>query len=566
MHEHSIQQWFLSVLVLFFCFLIWIPVKAEQQGFVTTEGGTYYYDESGQVHTGWLRHDGSYYLFDDSGRMVTGWKTRGGATYYFRPSGIMAIGGLNIDGKAYAFSEGGILLNGSGWIRIAGQTYLFEDNGMYLVTGWKTRGGATYYFSYNGAMYTGSHSIDDKVYYFSQGGILQTGSGWLREGKNVYLFDSDGQSLVTGWRTRGGSTYFFDEQGHMVTGPFQIDGKVYYFSAGGMLQEGNNWISDENGTYLYNTSNTLTTGWRERGGARYYFSENGKMSTGPTRIEDKVYYFSAGGILRTQPGWFKDTDGNYYLINSDATLTTGWRVRGGATYFFDEYGRMATYNTKIGDKAYYFTAGGILYFGSGWYKDDFGKIFLFASDGSLTTGWRERGGSTYYFSDDGVMMTGVQVIDGKEYYFTPGGQLAAKDPMVTKAQGYSSDTQYLIMVDVTRHMVGVFEGGKGNWRLLDMFPCGDGAPETPTPLGNFAVSSKHVFFDSGNARCWYATGFIDSWYLFHSILYYQESSPRTIMDPTVGAAVSHGCIRLQLPKCKWIYENVPLESAVIIYR
>ena len=373
--------------------------------------------------------------------------------------------------------------------------------------------------------------------------------------------------MTTGWRERGGATYYFDENGKMATGSTWIDGRLYYFSAGGILRKDNGWFRDGAGNYyLFNEDYSLTTGWRERGGNLYYFDNNGVMATYNTKVGDKAYYFTAGGFLYKGIGWYKDAFGNYFLFNSDGSLTTGWRERGGNLYYFHEDGVMATYNTRIGDKAYYFTAGGILYKGEGWLKDDDDRYFLFNSDGSLATGWKERGGSTYYFEPDGVMVTGKKVIDGEEYYFTPGGQLGTLDPMVARAQGYSSATQYLIMVDTSRHVVGVFEGSQGNWELIDMFPCGDGAPETPTPLGVFDITERFVYFDSGSARCWYATGFVDSYYLFHSILYYQESAPITVMDPTVGQAVSHGCVRLPLAKCKWIYDNVPRHSAVVIYR
>ena len=140
------------------------------------------------------------------------------------------------------------------------------------------------------------------------------------------------------------------------------------------------------------------------------------------------------------------------------------------------------------------------------------------------------------------------------------------DPMTTRAQQYESETDYLLMVDCTSHKVGIYEGAKGQWELIDSFPCGDGAAVTPTPLGEFEVTRKFTYFDDGNARLWYATAFITSEYLFHSVLYYQEPSPQTIMDGTLGQAVSHGCVRLRLDKAEWIFDNVPVGSKVVTYR
>ena len=141
-----------------------------------------------------------------------------------------------------------------------------------------------------------------------------------------------------------------------------------------------------------------------------------------------------------------------------------------------------------------------------------------------------------------------------------------RDPMIIKAQEYSSDTGYLILVNCSEHRVAIFSGSKGRWEMINTFYCSDGDSSTPTPIGEYSVTSKFTYFDSGNARCWYATGFVGSEYLFHSVLYYQEEAPNTIMDPTLGESVSHGCIRLELSCAKWIYDNMPIGTAVITYR
>jgi lipoprotein-anchoring transpeptidase ErfK/SrfK len=37
------------------------------------------------------------------------------------------------------------------------------------------------------------------------------------------------------------------------------------------------------------------------------------------------------------------------------------------------------------------------------------------------------------------------------------------------------------------------------------------------------------------------------------------------MDPTLGANVSHGCVRLALDNAKWIYKYVPNKTTVVSY-
>ncbi|SFG04219.1 L,D-transpeptidase catalytic domain [Lachnospiraceae bacterium C7] len=140
----------------------------------------------------------------------------------------------------------------------------------------------------------------------------------------------------------------------------------------------------------------------------------------------------------------------------------------------------------------------------------------------------------------------------------------ASDPMYYIAQGYSSPSQYLILVDRSRHQVGIFSGGKGNWHEQDYFLCGDGKASTPTVEGVFHIINKKPYFDSGSARCWYATR-IYRGYLFHSVLYSQTPTPKYIKDGRLGVGVSHGCVRLDINKAKWIYDNVPIGTTVVIY-
>ncbi|MBE6050461.1 MAG: hypothetical protein E7214_07350 [Clostridium sp.] len=52
-------------------------------------------------------------------------------------------------------------------------------------------------------------------------------------------------------------------------------------------------------------------------------------------------------------------------------------------------------------------------------------------------------------------------------------------------------------------------------------------------------------------------------YYYHSILY--NSTGAYIIDGRLGKALSHGCIRLETNNAKWIYENIPDDTTVIIH-
>lgn len=76
------------------------------------------------------------------------------------------------------------------------------------------------------------------------------------------------------------------------------------------------------------------------------------------------------------------------------------------------------------------------------------------------------------------------------------------------------------------------------------------------------MGSKGYYFDSGNARCYWYTQFYGD-YLFHSVLYSKYNG--RLMDGRVGMQLSHGCVRLSIEKAKWIYDNIPTGTKVVVF-
>ena len=142
----------------------------------------------------------------------------------------------------------------------------------------------------------------------------------------------------------------------------------------------------------------------------------------------------------------------------------------------------------------------------------------------------------------------------------------AQIAMKNKVQGMRSLTNYIILVNRSTHHIGVYKGSKGHWSEVFYSACGDGSKWTPTPEGVFNVGEKlYNFSDFYSYTAWYATQVYGGIY-FHSILYAPfESHPNTIVDPALGAAVSHGCIRLPIDKAYWIFRNIPGGTTVVVY-
>lgn len=133
--------------------------------------------------------------------------------------------------------------------------------------------------------------------------------------------------------------------------------------------------------------------------------------------------------------------------------------------------------------------------------------------------------------------------------------------MLARANRYSSNTSWLIAVDRQACRLGVLRGQRGSWSYAQYWTCSTGAPSTPTPTGEYTVTGKGYSFGHGYT-CYYYTQFYGD-YLFHSIPYYQGTfNP---MDSRMGMHISQGCVRLPIDRAKWIWDNVPLATKVVVY-
>lgn len=126
---------------------------------------------------------------------------------------------------------------------------------------------------------------------------------------------------------------------------------------------------------------------------------------------------------------------------------------------------------------------------------------------------------------------------------------------------FSSETNYLIWVNLKNFKVNIFEGSQNNWNLIHSYICTIGKPSTPTPKGVYTVGVKGLYFGVEKGyKCWYYTQFKGN-YLFHSIIYNLDGSVR---DGRLGMRLSDGCIRLAKENAKWIYDNIPRGTKVVI--
>lgn len=130
--------------------------------------------------------------------------------------------------------------------------------------------------------------------------------------------------------------------------------------------------------------------------------------------------------------------------------------------------------------------------------------------------------------------------------------------------GYESKTEYLLWVNRATQKVNIFTGTQEEWTLLSTYRCATGAMHTPTPLGITYVTYKQPAWYMGSYNVYWITRFYpNTGYAFHSRGYYPNSD--VAMMPEIGYPMSAGCIRLYDDAAIWIYENIPLNTTVVIY-
>ena len=192
-------------------------------------------------------------------------------------------------------------------------------------------------------------------------------------------------------------------------------------------------------------------------------------------------------------GWQKIKGTWYYFDLARGDMKTGWVKSDGHWYYMDPSGAMAHGWRKVDGKWYYLGDGGAMYTGPHVYKID-GVYYFFESSGALTTktGLQVSDkGNTFYTNSNGTVVTNKE-INGKIINAEGIAVNKVNDVMDQKAQWYDSDTQYLVLANLSEHALRIYQGKKGEWTRIKgdwEFSCG--APATRTPCGQFELCWKY---------------------------------------------------------------------------
>lgn len=124
-----------------------------------------------------------------------------------------------------------------------------------------------------------------------------------------------------------------------------------------------------------------------------------------------------------------------------------------------------------------------------------------------------------------------------------------------------SKTNYLIITSIKERATYIYEKNDGLWEMLFKWSSTVGKPSTPTITGVFESGVKYPAIIDGTAFAKYATNIVGQYY-YHSVIY--NATGEYVTDSRLGVAISHGCIRLATSNAKWMYENIPTQTTIVI--
>lgn len=129
---------------------------------------------------------------------------------------------------------------------------------------------------------------------------------------------------------------------------------------------------------------------------------------------------------------------------------------------------------------------------------------------------------------------------------------------------------YKLVVDISDQAVFVYAWSGEDYSVKDHYMlCSTGMDDSPTPLGTYQayaqLNGEWYYFEEYECYAKWAYGIIGG-ILFHSVTF-RDMDDRKVNTSNVkklGKKASHGCVRLAVEDAKWIYDNCPYGTTVVI--
>ena len=452
-------------------------------GDVTIGGTAYHFDENGKMQSGVVVEDGVCKLYSEDGALLEtgksqGWSLLDGNYYYLSGGAILKdVSRCLLDGNWYGFDTTGkmrvnTIVDGrfygssgaaqTGWFKIDGSWYYASPVTALLYKGFHVMNGVTYYFDQNGVMQIGEFVVDRKLFTTDASGAViskkKLQDGWTSYKGNWYYY-KDG-TAYTGFV---GDYYVI--LGELIHNEIVLwNGKSYYIGEDGRYLA-NTWCNN-GASYATENGTLICDGWRKIDGKQYYFGAGGVTASYDPQDKNGVYtkdraYLSPNGYAQ---GWAL-IDGIYYYKEGSQFVKNQVKKINGEWYLFDVHGSMVTgfsspeiigYDTYTYDDAkFYYGADGKRVNYIGWQKID-GNWYYFNSKSEAVDGWKIINGVKYYFGKTNhFMYTGYKVISGDLYYFNGSGACQGLDNAFTGWHQQDGDWYYIQKGHVTTGTIAV---------------------------------------------------------------------------------------------------------------
>ena len=214
-------------------------------GWQTIDGKMYYFKNG--KYFDFKKIDNDYYYFNNMGEMQTGWQYVDSVCRYFNSDGKMARATI-VDNK-YVDDDGKLVTNQ--FVNYKGDTYYVQYDGN-IVTGLYNVDFVDYYFDEDGKMVKDTF-IGDK--YFNHDGKYVENQ-WISDSKGWKYKLGDGTYIKSNFKKINDATYYFNSNGYMLTGWQKIKDNYYFFTTSGAMVT-NAWVGNyylgSDGIMLTNT-------------------------------------------------------------------------------------------------------------------------------------------------------------------------------------------------------------------------------------------------------------------------------------------------------------------------
>ena len=408
-------------------------------GFKMIDGKGYYFWNNGYLAKGVTNYKGKAYVIDENGNLVDyqeGWNTLGNESFYikngvalmdtFVDGNFIGGNGLTYTGIYYGSNSNNVaLVHGklakNQWIESNNSKCYVDEKGHMLRNQWIDN----HYVDRYGYMvkdaWVGNYYVDANGDYKPNGSTSQeTKAEWKQLNGKWWYQHKDGTCTENDFETISGQTYYFDGNGYMVTGWKEINNKLYFFNASGVMAK-NVW---QGAYYLGSDGVMLTNAFTPDG---YYVGSDGAyVRNQKVTVDGKTYYLNADGkVAKNQ--W----SGDYYLDGNGNVVKNRWV----GNYWCGEDGKYVK-SSWVDNHKYYVGSNGI-YVTNQWVGDYYlngaGLVTKNAWVGSYWCGedgkyvkssWVDN--NKYYVGSNGVYVTNQWVGD----YYLNGAGLVTKNAWV----------------------------------------------------------------------------------------------------------------------------------------